>query len=299
MVGQTCLSRALWILALWLMGGARGVLALPIRTTDPNVGIFSGTAAVGRVEFIERSRPGMDVSAIIVPAMLLYSPTTYSALGLVVPYVEKRLKLKGREEEVTRGLSDILLLGRYKFFSRPQRRAWNQAAFQLTIKLPTGSTQKRVDLPLLPSMKRALQPGTGSTDFIFELTGGRFTTRYNLLANVGYRLNTSDDHISFGDLLFVHTDMEYFFFPRLTRKHGQEVIGLLEWSFVHAERDRFKGQGVPHSGGNSFFLAPGLQWIVSERFLVEVSVQFPLSQDLRGRQPRLKQGLLAGFRFVY
>jgi hypothetical protein len=241
----------------------------------------------------------MDVSATIVPAVLLYSPTTYSAFGIVVPYIEKRLKLAGKGEEFTQGLSDVMLLGRYKFFSRPQRRAWNQAALQFTLKLPTGPTGRRVSLPVPPSVKRALQPGTGSTDFIFELTGGRFTTRYNLLANIGYRLNTEDDNIAFGDRLFVNTDVEYFLFPWLTRKHGQEVISLLEFSFVHAERDHFKDRGIPNSGGNSFFLAPGLQWIVSERFLVETSIQFPLSQDLTGKQPTLDQSVLVGVRFVY
>ncbi len=288
---------AVVVAALLLVG--KESAALPIRTTDPNVGVFSGTAALGRVEFIEASRPGVDVSATIVPAALLYSPTTYSAFGIVVPYIEKRLRLTGKGEEFTRGLSDIMLLGRYKFFSLPQKQAWNQAAVQLTLKLPTGPTSRGVSLPLPPSVKRALQPGTGSTDFIFELTGGRFTTRYNLLANIGYRLNTEDDDVSFGDRLFVNTDMEYFLFPWFTRKHGQEVISLLEFSFVHAERDRFQDKSVPNSGGNSFFLAPGLQWIVSERFLVETSIQFPLVQDLTGKQPKLDQSVLVGVRFVY
>ena len=284
---------------LLLLTAERESPALPIRTTDPNVGIFSGTAALGRVEFIEASRPGVDVSATIVPTVLLYSPTTYSAFGIVAPYVEKRLKLKGKREEFTRGLSDIMLLGRYKFFSLPQKQAWNQAALQFTLKLPTGPTDRSVNLPVPPSVKRALQPGTGSTDFIFELTGGRFTIRYNLLANIGYRLNTEDEDIGFGDRFFVNTDVEYFLFPWLTRKHGQEVISLLEFSFVHAERDQFKDRGVPSSGGNSFFLAPGLQWIVSERFLVETSIQFPLAQDLNGKQPKLDQSVLVGVRFVY
>lgn len=287
------------VVAVLLLVGGKESAALPIRTTDPNVGIFSGTAALGRVEFVEASRPGVDVSATIVPTVLLYSPTTYSAFGIVVPYVEKRLKLEGKGEEVTRGLSDIMLLGRYKFLSVPQRQAWNQAAVQLTLKLPTGPTNRGVSLPLPPSVKRALQPGTGSTDFIFEFTGGRFTTRYNLLANIGYRLNTEDDNIAFGDRFFVNTDVEYFLFPRFTRKHGQEVISLLEFSFVHAERDQLKNRGVPNSGGNSFFLAPGLQWIVSERFLVETSIQFPLAQDLTGKQPKLDQSVLVGVRFVY
>jgi len=121
----------------------------------------------------------------------------------------------------------------------------------------------------------------------------------NLLANLGYRLNTEDDTIAFGDRFFVNTDVEYFVFPWLTRKHSQEAISLLQFSFVHAERDQFKDRGVPNSGGNSFFLAPGLQWIVSERFLVETSLQFPLSQNLAGKHPKLDRNVLVGVRFVY
>ena len=132
--------------------------AFPIRTTDPNVGVFSGYAALARVEAIEASNSQMDVSAFVVPAAILYSPTTYSAFGVVVPYVQKRLKIRGQGEEFTRGLSDVQLFGRYKLFSRPALRAWNQASFQLTLKAPTGSTERgtRIDLP--PVMKRKLQP---------------------------------------------------------------------------------------------------------------------------------------------
>lgn len=293
-----CLATVSLTLAGVLVARQESV-ALPLRTTDPNVGIFSGTAAVGRAEFIEASRPGVNFSAIVVPAMLLHSPTTYSAVGIVAPYVEKRLSLSGKGREVTNGFSDLMLLGRYKFFSRPQLRAWNQAAFQFTLKLPTGATDRRVSLSLPPVTKRALQPGTGSTDLIVEFTGGRFTTRYNVVGNMGYRVNTEDDGIAFGDRFFVNADLEYFLFPRLTRRYGQEVISLIEWQFVHTERDRFQDRGVPESGGKSLFVAPGLQWIVGERVLVETSVQLPLFQELTGRQPRFDHSVLIGFRFVY
>lgn len=273
--------------------------AFPIRTTDPNVGVFSGYAALARVEAIEASNSQMDFSAFVVPAAILYSPTTYSAFGVVVPYVQKRLKIRGEGEEFTRGLSDVQLFGRYKFFSRPALRAWNQASFQFTLKAPTGSTERgtRIDLP--PVMKRALQPGTGSTDFIFDVTGGRFTSRYNTILDLGYRLNTESDDVAFGDEFFVNADVETFLFPTLTRKRGQEVLTLLELSYVHAERDEFDGRDVRDSGGDQLFIAPGLQWIVSESFLLETSVQVPLFQDLRGNQPELDRSVLAGFRFLY
>ena len=67
----------------------------------------------------------------------------------------------------------------------------------------------------------------------------------------------------------------------------------------HAERDQWQNRSAPNNGGNSLFIAPGFQWIMSERFLVEASVQLPLFQDLQGKQPELDQSVLIGFRFVY
>ncbi|MGH7818925.1 MAG: hypothetical protein ACREQ9_04055, partial [Candidatus Binatia bacterium] len=260
------------IAAAVFLASAGAASALPIRTADPNVGVFSGYAALGRVEVIEASNSQMDVSATAVAAGILYSPTTYTAFGVVVPYVEKRVKLRGQGEELTRGLSDVQLLARYKFFSRPALRAWNQASFQLTLKAPTGSTERGTRLDLPPVMKRAVQPGTGSTDFVFDVTGGRFTSRYNGILDVGYRLNTESDGVAFGDQFFANADLEWFLLPRLTRKRGQEILALLELGWVHGERDELDGRDVRDSGGDRLLVAPGIQWIVSERFLVEASV---------------------------
>ncbi|MGH7819492.1 MAG: transporter, partial [Candidatus Binatia bacterium] len=69
--------------------------------------------------------------------------------------------------------------------------------------------------------------------------------------------------------------------------------------WVHGERDELDGRDVRDSGGDRLLVAPGIQWIVSERFLVEASVQLPLFQDLRGSQLELDRSVLGGFRFVY
>ncbi len=71
------------LLAVALAGRA---VAFPIRTRDPGTGIFSGSAVVGRVVFNEASGDGADVSTLMVPAAVLYSPTTNSAFGIELPY---------------------------------------------------------------------------------------------------------------------------------------------------------------------------------------------------------------------
>ena len=46
-------------------------------------------------------------------------------------------------------------------------------------------------------------------------------------------------------------------------------------------------------------VAPALQRIVSERALLEASVQLPVFQDMNGRQLTPDERVLVGFRFVY
>ncbi len=272
--------------------------AFPVRTRDPGTGIFSGSAAVGRVVFNEASGGGADVSTLMVSAAVLYSPTTNSALGIELPYVERRLST-AEGSDVTRGAGDLMLLGRYKFFSRPAAGRRDQASAQLALSVPTGATNRRLRLAVPAPVRRALQPGTGTTDVIFDVAGGRFTTRYNFAGNVSYRWRNGGGSVQLGDEFTASPDGELFLFPHWTRARGFELLSLLELSYVHRQRTDFDGRAVRDSGGDELLLAPGLQWIATERFLLEVSVQLPLFQAVNGEQPTLDHSVLAGFRFVY
>lgn len=278
---------------------ARDAAAFPIRTVSPSTGIFSGTALMGRGEFAEMSGNGMKLSAIAVPTILAYSPTTNTAFTLAVPYVQKRLRIEGAGEDTTHGLGDLRLLGKYRFFLRTAPGRSDQAAFQFGLQLPTGADDRVVSLPVSEPMKRALQPGSGATNFLFDLVYGRETIHYNFNANVAYQLNGSDRDFSFGDLLSANWDFEYFILPELTRRQNMELLTLMEFGFRHAEWNQFRRRPVVNTGGNSLFISPALQWIASERLLFEVSVELPLAQDLRGVQPTLDQDVLIGFRYVY
>lgn len=215
-----------------------------------------------------------------------------------LPYVERRLSTVAGSD-VTRGAGDLMLLGRYKFFSRPVPGRWDQASVQLGLGVPTGATDRRLRLAVPEPVRRALQPGTGTTDIVLDVAGGRFTTRYNLAANASYRWRNGGGSVQLGDEFTASTDGELFLFPRWTRARGFELLSLLELSYVHRERTDFNGRAVRDSGGDELLLAPGLQWIATERFLLEISVQLPVFHAVNGEQPTLDQSVLAGFRFVY
>ncbi len=264
-------TTGIW-LALLLAGPAP---AFPIWTRDPGTGIFSGSALVGRTVFNEASGGGAEVSTLMVPAAVLYSRTTNSAFGLELFYVERRLST-AEGSDVTRGAGDLMLFGRYKFLSRPHAGRWDQASVQLGLSVPTGATDRRLRLAVPAPVRRALQPGSGTTDVIFDVAGGRFTTRYNLAGGISYRRRNGGGSVQLGDELTASVDGEFFLLPRWTRSRGFELLTLLELSYVHRERTDFRGLAVRDSGGDDLLLAPGLQWIATERFLLEVSVQLPV-----------------------
>lgn len=283
------------LLALLLAGPAA---AFPIRTRGPGTGICSGSALVGRTVFDEASGGGSEVSMLMVPAAMLYSPTSNSAFGVELPYVERRLST-AEGSDVIRGAGDLMLFGRYNFLSRARAGRSDQASAQLGVSVPTGATDRRLRLAVPAPVRRALQPGSGTTDVIFDVAAGHFTTRYNLAGSISYRWRNGGGSVQLGDELRASMDGEFFLLPRWTRGRGFELLSLLELSYVHRGRTDFDGLAVRDSGGDELLLAPGLQWVATERFLLEFSLQLPVFQAINGTQPSLDRSVLAGFRFVY
>ena len=74
--------------------------------------------------------------------------------------------------------------------------------------------------------------------------------------------------------------------------------GVLEGNFVYQSKDRIDGVQNPDSGGLSFFLVPGLQY-VTKRWIVEAGVQLPAHQDLNGDALERKYVFRGGFRLNF
>ena len=120
-------------------------LAAPIRVVSPGTGLFLGNVVIGRASFVERSGAGADVSTIEASVTGLYSPTTNTLFGIEIPYVDKRLDIKGVKDQTTHGLGDIALIGHYRFWNRPKKGYRDMAAGRVVIEVPTGSTGRSID----------------------------------------------------------------------------------------------------------------------------------------------------------
>jgi hypothetical protein len=79
-----------------------------------------------------------------------------------------------------------------------------------------------------------------------------------------------------------NTDLEYVLFPRKYDRPGGEVFAILESNFIQRGTGRVNGLPAPGSRSTEYYLAPGIQYAVHPRFVIEGSVQLPVVRDTGG-----------------
>jgi hypothetical protein len=102
-----------------------------------------------------------------------------------------------------------------------------------------------------------------------------------------------------GHELRVNTDLEYVLFPRKYDRPGGEVFAILETNFIRRGTGRIDGAPVSGSRSTEYYLAPGVQYAMHPRFVIEASYQFPVVRDTGPQVLRLERSLIAGIRFLY
>ncbi|HEX6904217.1 MAG TPA: hypothetical protein VF789_31195, partial [Thermoanaerobaculia bacterium] len=74
---------------------------------------------------------------------------------------------------------------------------------------------------------------------------------------------------------------------------------LLEGTALWKEADRLPGTGLPGTKRTELLLAPGLQYVATERLFLDLSVQFPVASDVDGGGLASEWNALASFRFAF
>lgn len=228
---------------------------------------------------------------------MAFGLSTHSLVGVVLPYVEKTLEFDGREDSI-RGLGDIRIFGHYRFWQRLGRGRRDMAGFRLSLDVPTGSTSRGLDFDVPEPLRRAVQPGTGSTDVLGQLILSREDYRFNVDLNLGYAIKTEGKGLDAGDALIAGSSLGAFLFPERTRPQGFEVNAQVELGLQHSDRSELRGEKIAASGGTTLTVAPGLQAIIGDRILLEVSVRLLAAEKLNGPQPKLDHDVLVGIRIA-
>lgn len=276
-------------------------LGAPIRANTAGTGVFQGFDVLGAFVADRQSGGGAEALSLTSIAELRYTPSTHWVFGVRVPVlVENRVQSPGLRSDSASGPGDVVLTGKHRFFRQVGRWQDRHAAVEVGVKLPTGSTDKPVDPRLSPILRHRLQPGTGSTDFLADLVYQQARGKWGQAADVSYRLNREGDgEYRQGDEIRLNGSLQYVLFPRVYTRPGRELFILLEGTALWKEADRLQGTGLPGTRRTELLLAPGLQYVATERLFWDLSVQFPLATDVDPGGLASDWNALASFRFAF
>lgn len=300
------------VLFVLTLSTAAAAQAPPIRGEGGTTEFFQGRAIRTFSQFIVVDRllddgaeqPNPQQQRVFVyaqPFVFNLAPAPDFNLTVIAPVVVKRLENVVQPGRRTlAGLGDMVVRGKYRFWKRLAPESRSDAAFLLGIKIPTGPTGARdAQGNRLPV---PAQVGTGSTDVFFQgsVSHADSGRGYSLFADLRYTANTAAQGYEFGDTVFLDWGLAKQLYPwRFTELRAVHLSAELDFLFVHAARDRSGGVPVASSGGDSVFWAPGVSAIIKQRWLVEASFQFPITQQLNGRQLGQGWNVLFGTRVIY
>ncbi len=304
-----------WLTAVALLApGSLRAQALPFHTETAITTGFEEEAARTFSAFFGRQglrRNGVGITDpmqrninVFVQAfgVLPYAITPMWTTRVVVPFVRKSMDFTTpggtRSDYATSGVGDILVDTKWVFFSSNRLKGTTRLGIEGGVKIPLGGTDARMpDGTVAP---RALQRGSGSWDFPLKALFTMTRDRFGLLANVGYRIHTSDAGFEAGDVFSYDVAVGLRMAPWVYKTmRDKSLMVYLELNGEVAPRDKTSGTPDPDSGGHLLFLSPDLQWIPTPWLLFEGSVQFPVVQDLNGTQLEYGTRFQLGTRFRF
>ena len=187
------------------------------------------------------------------------------AIGADLPYA-----FKETANQNSRGASDIALFSKYRFWRKDSLGLQESAA--IFIKVITDSAEKNKT----PALNKE------SSDTILGLAYGYESRKNYRWASIRYRINGSNNAgIDRGDILFV--DLVGGIRPRQSNYTEADAVWLLEVNGEIAQKSTLNGLAVANSGGNQWFLSPGLFW-TKRNFAIKAGIQIPVISQLNGSQ---------------
>lgn len=280
---------------------ARGATANPIRANTPGTGVFQRSGLLLGVAADDQESGGTELSTLSSFAELRYTPATHWVFDLRVPYaVENRVKVPRGATETVSGSGDVMVSVKHRFYRWVGPWADRHAAVELGLKLPTGATDRPVDPGLPAALRSRLQPGTGSTDGLVDFIYQQAHRRFVFATDAGYRYNSEGDGgYRRGNEAQVNLSAQYVLFPRDYAEPGHEVFAVLEGTFLDVAKDRLRGNAIPETDRTAFLLAPGVQYVATERVFLDLSVQVPLWQETSRGNLKERWNLLAQLRYAF
>jgi len=294
------MTRIVWGLLLGLLI-VRSASANPIRGNTPGTGVFQRSGLLmGAVADQKQSR-ATEFSSLSSFVDLRYTPDTHWVFGIRVPYlVESRAKGIGISSGTASGMGDLVVSVKHRFYRWVGPWADRHAAVEVGLKLPSGETDRPVDPGLPISLQNRLQPGTGSTDGLVDVVYQQARRRFVFSADLGYRYNTEGDGgYRRGNEAQLNMSASYVLLPRDYTRPGHEVFAVLEGTLLDIGKDRLHGTTLSGTDHTGFLLAPGVQYVATERLFLDLSLQAPVWDDADRGELTSRWNLLAQLRYAF
>ena len=127
----------------------------------------------------------------------------------------------------------------------------------------------------------------------------RLWKRLGVNSGVHYIFKTEGKGIQLGNVLKYDVAFAYRVWPKVYEVYPSPQWNVfVEWNGAVEQKQKAQGQTVANSGGHTLFLSPGLQYIGGRTWLLELSYQLPVMQELNGVQLGTDRVILAGFRWL-
>lgn len=198
---------------------------------------------------------------------IVYGITGDWAAGIEVPYA-----IKDAGAESSRGLADLQVFTKYRFWREDSLGLQESAAVLLAINAENGD--EKADSPL----------GNGATDVIAGLTYGYEGLKWYRWASARYVMpgkNTAGFQL--GDKWLI--DFAAGWRPMPPEYKKPDTVWLLELNGEIADKTKLNGSSRSDSGGTEWFVSPGIFW-TTRNFAIKAGVQLPVASNLNGTQDK-------------
>lgn len=266
------------ILSALCLGGPLPTQAGPINTDVALTPPKGGNIFRLQYSYAEAGARGniRHVNASGVRATYVYGVKENMTFALSVPYANRQVDVVvpklGRIEQAHDGVGDITLITKYRFWENDPR------------------PQETLRWAALGGLNLRSGDSDFSSDSYDPLVGTVFTWQRNrgwFDADLVYQFNTGGGEFRH-DTLRYDVAYSYRIYPEVYQDENVWEIDLV---------GELNGRYTT-DGSHEVFLSPGLQ-VITERWIVETSIQLPVIQALAGDQPETDYRLVLGLRYQW
>lgn len=224
-----------------------------------------------------------ELDVLAAASVLVYGVDARFMVMGVLPFLHKRMQVTTPERRITRtttGFGDLIAVARYSALQIDRMGETIRLAPLAGIKLPTGA-EKEADV--LGRFPQPFQLGSGSWDPLAGILFTWQTLRWEVDTQAVYQARTEANAFEAGDEVRADLSFQYRVIPWGPIGPGipSFVYAVIETSAIRTGNDRLAGTEDPSSGGFTWYLTPGVQWI-SRRTIVEAALQLPAVQHANG-----------------